>query len=1035
LAALSVSASGSLPLSYQWQFNGNSIPGAFSDSLRFRNIAPADFGAYRVIVSNAFGSVTSANAMLQLDSDGDGLADSWEIIYFGSITNQSGAFDRDNDGVSNVAEFREGSNPTNATSFFPRLTVQAYRCSVEISPLLERYTNGQTVLLTAVPHAGQLFIQWTGATNSSSPVVTVTMTANKSATAQAGLPLSDSLDITNRVNTGGDVAWFGQPGDTKDGVDAARSGRMVHNQVSWFQLTNQMSGEGTVSFWWKVASQQSSDYLRFLINGAQKPGQISGFTDWHQKTFYLTSGVPIVRWEYLKNQNDGSISDGITLNSKGGTNAFANGPYPGVAPADAGWVDQLVFEVYADPLRDNDGDGMADLWEYRHFYSLDQDALNDPDNDAISNLDEFLEGTDPTSNASLKPRLTLLSEGTGTVSALPSKLKYNYGESVTNSAVPAVNNFFVMWTGAIFDTNEIAPLKMFGNRTIKGVFGFALDQALEAPSLVWTRGGAAGWYGQTNVSHDGVDAGRSAPVNFGQESWMETTVNGPGVLSFWWKVSSLANLNMLRLNLNGIEQSYRISGEVDWEEQFHAFGPGNHTLRWRFVRSNYDPTRDDAGWVDQVAFTPGDVVPFIRSQPSDRTAFQGSNVTLSASAVGTPTLLYEWLRNGTSISLASTNASLTITNITLAQSGSGYAIRVSNAGGATTGVPFAITVLPVPPVNDHFASRSSIAGPTNRVSGYNLGATKEAGEPAHASSSGVRSVWYSWTAPQTATYRMVAEDPKAVSALLLGVYSGNAVAGLTEVGSDSDSGTFTNGAYLARASVLFNATVGTTYAIAVDTSFGSGTSFTLTTQLITAPANDAFVNRTFFAGSSVTVFGNNLGATREPDEPRGGFIDGVHSVWWAWTAPRTGTATATWTGSSFSPLVSIFTGNALTSLTLGTNNAFSLGTSLPFQATEEVTYVISVDAVFGSAGDIVLNLAMVAPSFTANLDPATGEPSFALAGVPGSDYVIQTSTDLVIWESLAVNRVPLDGILRLQGTFHIGSSVRYYRAVLPQPAP
>jgi len=262
LAALSVSASGSLPLSYQWQFNGNSIPGAFSDSLRFRNIAPADFGAYRVIVSNAFGSVTSANAMLQLDSDGDGLADSWEIIYFGSITNQSGAFDRDNDGVSNVAEFREGSNPTNATSFFPRLTVQAYRCSVEISPLLERYTNGQTVLLTAVPHAGQSFIQWTGATNSSSPVVTVTMTANKSATAQAGLPLSDSLDITNRVNTGGDVAWFGQPGDTNDGVDAARSGRMVHNQVSWFQLTNQMSGEGTVSFWWKVASQQSSDYLR-----------------------------------------------------------------------------------------------------------------------------------------------------------------------------------------------------------------------------------------------------------------------------------------------------------------------------------------------------------------------------------------------------------------------------------------------------------------------------------------------------------------------------------------------------------------------------------------------------------------------------------------------------------------------------------------------------------------------------------------------------------------------------------------------------
>ena len=158
-------------------------------------------------------------------------------------------------------------------------------------------------------------------------------------------------------------------------------------------------------------------------------------------------------------------------------------------------------------------------------------------------------------------------------------------------------------------------------------------------------------------------------------------------------------MNIAAADVDHPQQARR--GDADWLS-LALMDARNHTLRWRFVRSNYDPTRDDAGWVDQVAFTPGDVVPFIRSQPSDRTAFQGSNVTLSASAVGTPTLLYEWLRNGTSISLASTNASLTITNITLAQSGSGYAIRVSNAGGATTGVPFAITVLPVPPVNDHF---------------------------------------------------------------------------------------------------------------------------------------------------------------------------------------------------------------------------------------------------------------------------------------------------------------------------------------------
>jgi hypothetical protein len=44
-------------LQYQWQFNSNNIAGANADSLFLMNLASNDFGAYRVIVSNAFGSV------------------------------------------------------------------------------------------------------------------------------------------------------------------------------------------------------------------------------------------------------------------------------------------------------------------------------------------------------------------------------------------------------------------------------------------------------------------------------------------------------------------------------------------------------------------------------------------------------------------------------------------------------------------------------------------------------------------------------------------------------------------------------------------------------------------------------------------------------------------------------------------------------------------------------------------------------------------------------------------------------------------
>jgi hypothetical protein len=44
---------------------------------------------------------------------------------------------------------------------------------------------------------------------------------------------------------------------------------------------------------------------------------------------------------------------------------------------------------------DTDGDGMPDWWETAHFGSLAQTAAGDFDGDGESNLDEFLDATDP----------------------------------------------------------------------------------------------------------------------------------------------------------------------------------------------------------------------------------------------------------------------------------------------------------------------------------------------------------------------------------------------------------------------------------------------------------------------------------------------------------------------------------------------------------------------------------------------------------------------------------------------------------------
>ncbi|HTD68537.1 MAG TPA: immunoglobulin domain-containing protein, partial [Candidatus Limnocylindria bacterium] len=59
----SVGASG-FPLSFYWRRNGTFIPGATNQNLTITNAQIANEGSYSVIVSNALGNVTSANATL-----------------------------------------------------------------------------------------------------------------------------------------------------------------------------------------------------------------------------------------------------------------------------------------------------------------------------------------------------------------------------------------------------------------------------------------------------------------------------------------------------------------------------------------------------------------------------------------------------------------------------------------------------------------------------------------------------------------------------------------------------------------------------------------------------------------------------------------------------------------------------------------------------------------------------------------------------------------------------------------------------------
>jgi hypothetical protein len=66
-----------------------------------------------------------------VDSDGDGLADPWEQLYFGGLGADPLA-DPDGDGVNNLREFRAGTNPTDAGSRFEVVEISKVPTGVSV---------------------------------------------------------------------------------------------------------------------------------------------------------------------------------------------------------------------------------------------------------------------------------------------------------------------------------------------------------------------------------------------------------------------------------------------------------------------------------------------------------------------------------------------------------------------------------------------------------------------------------------------------------------------------------------------------------------------------------------------------------------------------------------------------------------------------------------------------------------------------------------------------------------------------------------
>ncbi|MBN2174160.1 MAG: carboxypeptidase regulatory-like domain-containing protein [Bacteroidales bacterium] len=122
---------------------------------------------------------------------------------------------------------------------------------------------------------------------------------------------------------GGSAPWFITTESPYDGAYCSRSGAIGDNQSSEMSITHYLGSGGDVSFFRKVSSEATYDFLKFYIDDLLKDSW-SGELDWAEVSYPVSSGEHIFKWVYIKDANT-------------------------IGGSDCAWVDYIIFPPIIPP--------------------------------------------------------------------------------------------------------------------------------------------------------------------------------------------------------------------------------------------------------------------------------------------------------------------------------------------------------------------------------------------------------------------------------------------------------------------------------------------------------------------------------------------------------------------------------------------------------------------------------------------------------------------------------------------------------------
>lgn len=282
------------------------------------------------------------------------------------------------------------------------------------------------------------------------------------------------------------------------------------------------------------------------------------------------------------------------------------------------------------------------------------------------------------------------------------------------------------------------------------------------------------------------------------------------------------------------------------------------------------------------------------------------------------------------------------------------------------------------PGNDFFTNSYQVSGSSGTTNGNNIRATKESGEPNHASDAGTASVWYHWTPPSAGN--VIIDTIGSDCSTILAVYTGSSVGVLTLVTNDIGSA----GSGASR--VVFNAAASTTYRIAVDGVSGGMGNIVLNFKQPTTPV---FVtdpqSQTKYQGDTVTFTSQAVGNPNPAYQ-------------WRFNSANISGATS----------------SSYTKSNLSTNDAGN--------------YTVVATNTSGSVTSAVAALTILTSEATLS-GPVVTNNTFQLtvSQVSGLSYIVQANTNLSTtnWTSISTNTAPFT----ITDTTFTNNPQRFYRAI------